>query len=65
MTYEELTLAELYGIRDQANDEIQAAYWRFCREARAKPPVLVCPDAYVRRRKAEEEIQKRTRRTTS
>lgn len=29
---------------------IEAAYWRFTRQARALPPVLAVPGAYVRRR---------------
>lgn len=37
----------------KANDEIDAAYWRFCRCARADPPMSVCPDAYRRLHEAE------------
>lgn len=29
--------------------EIEAAYWAFTRQARAKPPVLAVPHAYKRR----------------
>lgn len=37
----------------QLDDEINAAYWRFCRCANAKPPILVVPKAYARRREVE------------
>ncbi len=29
---------------------INAAYWTFTRCKRSRPPVLVCPDAYARRK---------------
>jgi len=29
-------------------DEIDAAYWRFTRQARALPPSMQCPEAYER-----------------
>lgn len=38
---------------NKANAEIDAAYWRFCRCARADPPILVCPDAHRRLNEAE------------
>ena len=28
--------------------KIDAAYWAFCRQARANPPSMVCPEAYTR-----------------
>lgn len=31
------------------HDRIDRAYWLFSRTARAKPPILVVPDAYARR----------------
>lgn len=34
----------------ECEDQIDRAYWAFTRQARAKPPVLVVPDAYRRRR---------------
>lgn len=37
----------------KADAEIAAAYWRFCRCARADPPILVCPDAHRRLKEAE------------
>lgn len=33
----------------ECEDKIQAAYWNFTRQARAKPPSLVVPEAYRRR----------------
>src|SRR5690606_38751788 len=42
----------------RANDEIDAAYWRFCRCARTKPPVLECPDAYRRRSEAQRNLDR-------
>lgn len=47
-----MTPGELEALKKEwqaCDDEIQAAYWRFCRMARAKPPSMVCPQAYVRR----------------
>ncbi|MGP1680859.1 MAG: beta barrel domain-containing protein [Giesbergeria sp.] len=38
----------------KADAEIDAAYWRFCRCARALPPILQCPDAHRRRNEAEQ-----------
>lgn len=35
------------------NAIINAAYWAFTRSVRSKPPVLVCPDAYVLRERLE------------
>lgn len=29
-----------------ARAKIQKAYWNFCRQANAKPPIMVCPEAY-------------------
>jgi hypothetical protein len=34
---------------DLAQARIDDAYWRFTRQARAKPPCLVVPDAYEAR----------------
>lgn len=31
---------------NEAHARIEVAYWRFCRMAKAKPPVLVEPEAY-------------------
>jgi hypothetical protein len=36
---------------------IDAAYWSFCRCARAKPPSLVVPDAYLRLSELRDELQ--------
>lgn len=40
-----------------ARDEINAAYWAFTRQARAKPPFLVVPDAYRRKAALERELE--------
>lgn len=38
------------------NDKIDALYWAFTRQARAKPPVVVRPDLYRRREIVEREL---------
>ena len=38
------------------NAEIDAAYWRFTRQARALPPSLAVPQAYERRREVEAQL---------
>jgi hypothetical protein len=43
------TLAQLEAALQVEEDLIDAAYWRFCRAARALPPVLAEPRAYRRR----------------
>lgn len=46
-----LTSDERAGYRAELQrqlDRIDAAYWRFCRCKKAKPPVLQVPDAYER-----------------
>lgn len=57
--YRTLTDAELAAERQAAHDLIDAAYWRFCRMARAKPPILEVPEAYQRRVAADVEIARR------
>lgn len=49
-------LAALRVERAQLTDTINAAYWRFTRCARAKPPSLVVPEAYARRAEVDREI---------
>lgn len=45
--------------------EINAAYWAFCRQARALPPVLAVPDAYRRKKELERALEAlRARRRT-
>lgn len=44
-----------------AEAEIDAAYWRFTRMARAKPPSMVCPNAYDRRTAIKAELRQRQR----
>ncbi len=59
-----MTAAErkaLEAERRKCHDEIDAAYWRFCRMKRAKPPVLVCPEAYRRRAEIDELLRRRGR----
>lgn len=45
----ESEIAALEGELRTVRDEIDAAYWCFTRQARAKPPVLAVPKAYERR----------------
>jgi hypothetical protein len=52
MTSERKLRDELRGVEDV----IDRAYWAFTRQARAKPPVLVCPDAYKRRAEIKAEL---------
>lgn len=51
-----MTRAELHAERQRCSDAIDAAYWTFTRCARGKPPVLVVPEAYRRRREIDAEI---------
>jgi hypothetical protein len=46
---DEETRAALEKELREVEDKIDAAYWKFSRQARAKPPVLVVPEAYERR----------------
>jgi len=57
-------------VKDKSEDElraellaeearIDAAYWAFTRQARAKPPVLAVPDAYRRRAEIRDELNAR------
>jgi len=45
--------------------EINAAYWAFTRQARAKPPCLVVPEAYRRRNEIQALLRVRTRRLST
>lgn len=38
----------------QVEETINIAYWNFTRQKRAKPPVLVVPEAYTRRKEIQE-----------
>jgi hypothetical protein len=51
--------AKLRAELAKAEAEIDAAYWRFTRQARAKPPSLVCPAAYRRRNEIRAELRRR------
>lgn len=42
-------IADLEAERLVVEAKINNAYWAFTRQARAKPPSLVCPEAYSRR----------------
>jgi hypothetical protein len=37
--------------------EIDAAYWRFTRQARGVPPSIAVPHAYARRRELREQLR--------
>lgn len=41
--------------------KINALYWAFTRQARAKPPCVVAPELYTRRRELNDEIRVRSR----
>lgn len=41
------------------DDEINALYWAFTRQRRAKPPVVARPDLYAERRQLEDELGRR------
>lgn len=49
-------LEQLRAELARVNAEIDAAYWRFTRSARAAPPAVVCPGAYRRRAQLERQI---------
>lgn len=44
-----MTLDELEAELASCEAKIDAAYWAFTRQARARPPSLVVPEAYRRR----------------
>jgi hypothetical protein len=45
------------GRRREADAKIDAAYWRFTRQRRGVPPVLVVPEAYRERAEAERQLR--------
>lgn len=47
-------LMEEWRVQD---DRIQAAYWAFCHQKRAKPPIMVVPDAYKKRHALEQRMK--------
>ena len=49
------TIADVDRDLDVENAKIDAAYWAFTRQARARPPSLVVPEAYRRREELETE----------
>ncbi len=56
------TLARLTKKREAVHAQIDALYWAFTRQARAKPPVVVRPDLYERRKALDERIADLRRR---
>jgi hypothetical protein len=44
-----VTRAQIEAELERVDAQIDAAYWAFTRQARAKPPVLAVPAAYERR----------------
>jgi len=57
MTREEL-LEELRKV----DDIINRAYWAFTRQANAKPPCLVVPEAYERRKELKAQLRELSRK---
>lgn len=53
--------AALEAELEAVNDKIDRAYWAFTRQARAKPPIMVVPEAYRRRREIEDLLGRRAR----
>lgn len=49
-------LRALEAERQQVHDKITNLYWAFSRQARAKPPCVVAPHLYSRRRELDEQI---------
>lgn len=49
-----MTRAEIVAELARHNAAIDAAYWAFTRQARAKPPAVVVPEAYAERDRLEE-----------
>ncbi len=62
-----MTRAQLVEVlaaeRTRAHDAIEAAYWRFTRQAKAPPPVLAVPWAYPLRAEMDRRLRL-ARRTT-
>ena len=50
----------LVELRD-CEAKIDRAYWAFTRQSRAKPPVLVVPEAYRRRREIKDQLRELSR----
>lgn len=61
MTDKDKTTEALEAELRDAEAEIDRAYWAFTRQARAKPPSLVCPKAYERRKAIKEVLSERRR----
>jgi len=54
--------AELREELKKVDDTINRAYWAFTRQANAKPPCLVVPDAYARRKEIQAELRELARK---
>lgn len=52
-------MSDLHEELRKVNDEINRLYWAFTRTKRGKPPCLVRPDLYQRRREIEEALKAR------
>lgn len=57
-----LTKAEILAELCTVEATINAAYWTFTRTARGKPPCLVVPEAYARRRVLWEMLRRRKKK---
>lgn len=53
-----MTRAALEAELRQVNDKLRDLYWTFTRTKRGKPPCLVAPELYVRRRELEQELRR-------
>lgn len=65
MTDREKSTGDLEAELRAAEAAIDAAYWAFTRQARAKPPSMVCPWAYERRTAIKAELSERHRASES
>lgn len=59
-----MTRAEIDAELRLVNDQITNAYWTFTRTKRGKPPVMVVPEAYRRRRELETMLREMSRATS-
>jgi hypothetical protein len=57
-----MTRTALLAELRQVNDRITDLYWTFTRTKRGKPPCVVAPELYVRRREIEQELRKAVRK---
>lgn len=57
-----MTIAEIEAELRVVEDKINNAYWTYTRTARGKPPCLVVPEAYARRRELNEMLREAKRK---